>query len=136
MSMTTARGEEGENRYYPLSLGITSVLFTNVVARCGGGSAGRGGKDPEIAAAVEAGLSPLMPNGGGEIGISGGGEGAAHRHGGRGGGGGSGRTRGGGGGRSAIESFGRGGAGGGDPVVAAASWFARELLAPLAAVPG
>ena len=81
--MTTARGEEGETRYYPLSPGVTSVLFTDVVARCGGRSAGRGGEDPKIAAAVKAGLSLLMPNGGGGIGISGGGEGAARRHGGR-----------------------------------------------------
>ena len=134
--MTTARGEEGETRYYPLSPGVTSVLFTVVVARCGGRSAGRGGEDPKIAAVVEAGLSPLMPNGGGGIGISGGGEGAACRHGGRGEGRRGGRTRGGGGRRSAMESSGRGGAGGGDPIVAAASWFARELLAPLAMVSG
>ncbi len=38
-----------------------SVLFTNVVACLGGGFIGRGGEDPEIAAAVEAGLGPLMP---------------------------------------------------------------------------
>ena len=121
MSTLTARGAEGETRYYSSSPGVASMLFTDVVTRCGGGSAGRGGKDPEIAAAVEAGLSPLMPNGGGGIGISSGEEGAVHRHGGRGGGGRDGRTRGGGGGRSAMESSGRGGAGGGDPVVA---WFA------------
>ena len=38
-----------------------SVLFTNVVACLGGGFIGRGGEDPEIAAAVKAGLGPLMP---------------------------------------------------------------------------
>ena len=73
------RGEEGETCYYPSSPGVASVLFTDVVPHCGGGSAGRGVEDPEIATAVEAGLSPLMPNGGGGIGISGGGEGAARR---------------------------------------------------------
>jgi hypothetical protein len=125
-----------DNRYYPLSPGVASVLFTKIVTRCGGKSAGRGGEDPKIAAAVEAGLSLLMPNGGGGIGISGGGEGATRRHRGRGEGGGGGMTRGGGSGRSAMESYGRGGAGGGDPVVAEASWFAQDLLAPLAAVPG
>ena len=124
------------NRYHPSSPGVASVLFTKVVARCGGGFAGRGGEDPKIAAAIKVGLSLLMPNGGGEIGISGSGEGAARRHRGRGEGGGGGMTRGGGGGRSAMESSGRGGAGGGDPVVAAALGFAQELLAPLAAVPG
>ena len=108
-----------DDRYHPLSPGVASVLFTEVVTRCGSESAGRGGEDPESAAAVNVGLSPLMPNGGGGIGISGGGEGATCRHWGRGEGGGFGRTRGGGGGR----------------IVAVASWFARELLAPLAAVP-
>ena len=68
-----------DGRYYPSSPRVASVLFTEVVARCVGGSARRGGEDPEFAAAVEAGLSPLMPNGGGGIGISGGGEGAARR---------------------------------------------------------
>ncbi len=130
------QGEEGETRYYPSSPGVASVLFTNVAAHCRSRSAGRGSEDPEIAAAVEAGLSPLMPHGGGGIGISGGGEGAARKHGGRGEGGRGGRTRGGGGGRSAMESSGRGRAGGGDPVVVVALWFARELLALLTTVPG
>ena len=77
-----------DDHYFPSSPGVASVLFTKVVACCRGGSAGRGGEDPEIAAAVEAGLSPLMPNGGGGIDISGSGEGARRRHRGRGEGGG------------------------------------------------
>ncbi len=37
-----------EDRYYPSSPGVTSVLFTDVAARCAGGSAGRGGENPVI----------------------------------------------------------------------------------------
>ena len=54
-----------DNHYYPSSPGVISVLFTEVITRCGGGSAGWCGKDPEIAATVEAGIGPLMPNGAG-----------------------------------------------------------------------
>ncbi len=64
--------------YYLLFPDDGSALFTDVVACLGRGFTGRGGEDPEIAAAVEAGLGPLMPIGGG--GISGGGGGAARRH--------------------------------------------------------
>ena len=43
-----------EGRYYPLFPDDGSVLFTDVVVYLGGASTGRGGEDPEIAAAVEA----------------------------------------------------------------------------------
>ena len=74
-----------DNRYYPSSPGVTSVLFTKVVRRCGGGSAGRCSENPKMATAAVRALA--MPNGGGGIGNSGGREGARHRHQGRGKGG-------------------------------------------------
>ena len=49
-----------EGRYYPSFPDDGSDFFTNVVACLGGGFIGRGGEDPEIAVAVEAGLSLLM----------------------------------------------------------------------------
>ena len=48
-------------RYYPSFPDNGSVLFTNVIVCFRGGSTGRGGEDPEIATAVKAGLSLLMP---------------------------------------------------------------------------
>ena len=129
-----------ENRLAPLtavpsSPGIASVLFTEVVARWWGGSAGRCSENPKMAVAAVRALA--MPNGGGGIGNSSGGEGATRRQQGRGEGErGGGRMMGRGGGRSTMKSSGRGGAGGGDTVVAAALRFAQDLLAQLAAVVG